>query len=109
MQFVLILDLEIFIPTITYRSLKNVQKSFPNADFFLGDFNYLPGSSNFYDDAVTLNRPLISQKLEEAHMKRDYEHVLDIGPGEADIFFQTNFQFLNFMFKLIFNREVIFC
>lgn len=104
----LILVVEIFIPTITFRSLKNVQKSFPNADFFLGDFNFLPGSSNFYDDAVTLNRPLISQKLEEAHKKKDYEHVLDINPGEADIFFQTNFKFLNFMFNSIFKREVTF-
>jgi hypothetical protein len=86
--------------------LKNVKKNSPKADFLISDFSSLHESIHQTENKLEINRPIISTKKEAAHEKNDFLTILDPDIGTADIFFQTDFDFLQYMTARLFNKTV---
>ena len=98
-----------YIPTVLLKTLKNIYKKVPDADLLISDFSSLFESIHKEKDIIELNRPIISTKSEGPSEKQDYKTILDPKIGTSDIFFQTDFDFLQFLVNKIFKKQVIVC
>jgi hypothetical protein len=84
-----------------YKLLKHINSSFHNSHLIVGDFDMLRTS----DSALQgIHAPIVSRKMRESHEKKDYKDYL-VERGEADIFFPTNFNLLQKMYKNISGKK----
>lgn len=91
----------VFLPTVTLKMLKNIQRVLPGHHLIAADFDGLRDAQSVHRG---INHPIISKKLERSHEKHDYQTYL-VGRGEADIFFPTDFQLISTMYKHVCNRK----
>jgi hypothetical protein len=61
----------------------------------MADFDVLPAGSSRH---LGINAPIISTKGENSHAHTDHDTYL-LPPGQADIFFPTDFNLLKKMYK----------
>ena len=85
----------VFLPTHSYRMMKNLHKVLPNAHYVMSDFDLLRDSPSSLEG---FNAPTVSTKLEESEAKKDYDSYL-VDRGAADIFFPTDFRLLRLMYQ----------
>lgn len=74
--------------------LKHIKKYFTNPSLLVGDFDML--NNQFTSKAI--NCPIVSKKLQKPHEKSDFESYI-VERGSADIFFPTDFRFLQYLAK----------
>ena len=91
----------VFLPTYSYRMLKNLNKTLPNADFIMSDFDLLRNSPS---NRIGFNAPTVSTKLEASDAKVDYSSYL-VPRGKADIFFPTDFRFLKALYQNVTGKK----
>lgn len=78
----------LFLPTGLYLLFKHIFEIFSNPHFILSDFDQLPGNK-----IKGINAPIVSKKGFKSHEKKDFNtYITEV--GEADIFFPTNFRFV---------------
>lgn len=91
----------LFLPTISLKMLKHVRENFANHHLIIADFDLLPSETK---SKKGINAPIVSKKLRKSHEKQDFDSYL-VEKGEADIFFPTNFSFLQYMYKEICGKK----
>ncbi|EGR27457.1 hypothetical protein IMG5_195690 [Ichthyophthirius multifiliis] len=89
----------VFVPTFFLKTLKHIKQNIPNHKIILSDFDSLNQK-----EQIGKNAPIVSKKLEKSHEKLDYDTYL-VKRGEADIFFPTNFRFIQHMYKQIMGKN----
>ena len=77
--------------------LCNAKNILPNAHFLIGDFDLLRESYSAREGKLA---PVVSTKLEASYEKKDYNDYL-VPKGAADIFFPTNFFYLNEIYNKV--------
>lgn len=91
----------VFLPTYTYRTLRNLKKHLPNCHLVVSDFDLLLESESSLGGVYA---PTVSTKLEKSDEKRDHESYL-VDRGAADIFFPTDFRLLRSMYEKVFDKR----
>mmetsp|Transcript_12533 Transcript_12533/g.19933 ORF Transcript_12533/g.19933 Transcript_12533/m.19933 type:complete len:503 (-) Transcript_12533:75-1583(-) len=93
---------EAFLPSVCSMSMESIARCLPKHRIILADFAYLPDTIS-----PALNSPVVSQKIVESEQmrgrSRDFDTYL-IPQGQADIFFPTDFYFLEQMYKDVMSR-----
>lgn len=77
-----------FIPTGAYELLRSIRATWPTHTLLLADFSALPPSTAAGASLAT-NAPLVASDGGNI----DHAHYTDV-PGQADIFFPTDFEWL---------------
>ncbi|CAK60925.1 unnamed protein product (macronuclear) [Paramecium tetraurelia] len=90
----------IFLPTGALQVLKHIKSNFQNPSLVIADFDLL--KNNFTQESI--NAPIVSKKLAKPHERLDYESYL-VERGVADIFFPTDFNFVQHMVKQILGMD----
>lgn len=87
--------IRVHLPTGYLRLLAKFSSQFPHLLMMLSDFSSLPNGNTFQKGLLTLNQPLISKKEKESEAHQDFQSLSDFPKGECDIFFGTDFGFLD--------------
>mmetsp|Transcript_30987 Transcript_30987/g.30647 ORF Transcript_30987/g.30647 Transcript_30987/m.30647 type:complete len:200 (+) Transcript_30987:566-1165(+) len=89
----------LFLPTGIYMLMNHFKNVFTNPHFIFSDFDLLPGKK-----IKGINAPIVSKKGEKSSEKKDFPTFLT-PVGEADIFFPTNFRFIQELNRKIYGRS----
>lgn len=98
--------MELHVPTVLLKMLKQVEKSNPHAEFLISDFSSFTQMQFATDSSVELNCPMVSIKQESAGAKLGFRSALDPEMGKSDIFYATDFDFLQYLFAEVFGKSV---
>lgn len=90
-------DDNMFIPTICLKIIKHLATAIPEHNVIFADFDMLKTSESA---KMGINAPVVSQKQEKSHEKRDFATYL-VKRGQADIFFPTDFRLLQHIYQKI--------
>lgn len=93
----------LFLPTYCLKMLRFVRDTLPNHHLIISDFDLLPRDRNNLNGIYA---PIVSKKLRLSHEKKDFDSYL-VEPGEADIFFPTDFELLKKIYKGVCKKKAV--
>lgn len=94
----------VHLPSHLFACLEAL-RGWPGADLLLSDFSWFPLDRRLRGGVFELNPPFISTQQDGGH--RDFASLAEPPFGTADIFFASNFPFLQHLLRRTLGREAV--